>query len=82
MSEALTNMAKHARASLVQIDLDAVDGALTLSIRDDGVGGAHPGGGTGLVGLRDRIEALGGKLDVDSPEGAGTSLRVSVPIDG
>jgi PAS domain S-box-containing protein len=80
VSEALTNAAKHARASVVHVDVVAQDGTLRLSIRDDGVGGADPRQGSGLVGLQDRVEALGGMLRVDSPPGSGTSLGVKLPI--
>jgi signal transduction histidine kinase len=79
VSEALTNAAKHSRASSVRISVDAVDGALRLLISDDGVGGADPGAGSGLVGLRDRIEAAGGTLSVRSARGAGTELAIEVP---
>jgi signal transduction histidine kinase len=79
VSEALTNVAKHAQASLVHIDLDAEDGVVHLSIRDDGVGGAAPDKGSGLVGLRDRLEAVGGTIDIVSPPGNGTSLLVEIP---
>ena len=81
VSEALTNAAKHARASVVHIRLAAEDGTIRLSIRDDGVGGADPTGGSGLVGLRDRIEALGGAIEVASPTGGGTSLVARIPVD-
>jgi signal transduction histidine kinase len=81
VSEALTNAAKHARASVVHIDLEADDATVKLSIRDDGVGGADPTRGSGLVGLRDRIEALAGMIDVASPAGSGTSLVVRIPLD-
>jgi PAS domain S-box-containing protein len=79
VAEALTNAAKHSRASSVRISVDVVDGALRLSIIDDGVGGADPGAGSGLVGLRDRIEAAGGTLSVRSARGAGTELGIEVP---
>jgi signal transduction histidine kinase len=80
VSEALTNAAKHAQASVVHIELDVKDGALQLCISDDGLGGADPRAGTGLIGLRDRVEALGGRIDVASPGGDGTSLHVRIPI--
>jgi signal transduction histidine kinase len=80
VSEALTNVAKHARASSVAVDVEAVDGVLRLSVRDDGVGGADFAGGSGLVGLKDRVEALGGRIAVDSVSGAGTTLRVELPL--
>jgi signal transduction histidine kinase len=80
VSEALTNAAKHAHASLVQVVVDARADALELSIRDNGSGGADPAGGSGLTGLADRLDALGGKIDVASPVGEGTTLRVRLPI--
>ncbi|HWG65242.1 MAG TPA: GAF domain-containing protein [Streptosporangiaceae bacterium] len=82
VSEALTNAAKHARASVVQVDLKAVDGAVRLGVRDDGAGGADPGRGSGLVGLKDRVETLGGTITVQSPAGGGTTLRVELPLNG
>ena len=81
VSEALTNAAKHACASVVQVDLAADDATVQLSIRDDGAGGADPSRGSGLVGLRDRIEALGGTIEIGSPAGSGTSLVVRIPRD-
>jgi signal transduction histidine kinase len=80
VSEALTNAAKHAQASVVHVDLDTSDAALQLTIRDDGIGGALPSPGSGLLGLRDRIEALGGTLHLTSPAGNGTTLRIDVPL--
>jgi signal transduction histidine kinase len=79
-SEALTNVAKHARASVVHIDVTTDDGTLTLAVRDDGVGGADLREGSGLVGLRDRIEALGGTIAIDSPAERGTRLLVTLPL--
>jgi signal transduction histidine kinase len=80
VSEALANAAKHAHASAVHVELDAPDGTLRLAIRDDGIGGADPARGTGLTGLRDRIEAVGGTLDVTSPAGGGTTLLIEIPV--
>ena len=80
VSEALTNATKHAHASCAQITVEAHDTLLDLSIRDDGVGGADPAGGSGLVGLRDRVQALGGAIEVDSPLGAGTAILVALPL--
>jgi GAF domain-containing protein len=80
-SEALTNTAKHASASLVTIELDAQDAMLRLEIRDDGVGGADPSQGSGLVGLADRIEALGGRFELTSPVGKGTAMLIAVPVE-
>jgi signal transduction histidine kinase len=79
VSEALANAAKHAQASVVQVELDARDAIVRLTVRDDGCGGADPARGSGLVGLSDRIEALGGTLHVASPAGAGTTLLIEIP---
>jgi len=80
VSEALTNAAKHAHASVVRVDLEAKEAVVQLSVRDDGVGGARPEQGSGLIGLRDRIEALGGTIDLASPEGKGTTLLVKISL--
>jgi signal transduction histidine kinase len=80
VSEALTNTAKHANASVVNIELEVRDGFLFMAIRDDGVGGADPSLGSGLIGLTDRLEALGGRLEVSSVRSRGTSLMVEIPI--
>jgi signal transduction histidine kinase len=81
VAEALTNAAKHARASVVEVCAHVTAGILRLEIRDDGIGGATAGRGSGLTGLVDRVEALGGKMTVQSPVGSGTSLAVDIPID-
>jgi signal transduction histidine kinase len=81
VSEMLTNAAKHAHASSVQVDVTGADGVLGVVVRDDGVGGADPARGSGLVGLRDRVETLGGTITVDSPRGRGTSIDVALPLD-
>jgi signal transduction histidine kinase len=80
VSEALTNAAKHAHASIAQVAVHASDHTLHLSIHDDGVGGATPRPGSGLIGLTDRIQALGGTLSVTSPQGEGTELLVDLPL--
>jgi signal transduction histidine kinase len=87
VAETLTNTAKHAHASVVHIDLDTADGdpgrgadVLRVCVRDDGRGGAGLAGGSGLVGLKDRVEALGGRLRVHSPPGAGTVVRAELPL--
>jgi PAS domain S-box-containing protein len=80
VAEALTNAAKHAHASLVRVEAEAIDGDLHVSVRDDGVGGADPARGSGLVGLADRVEALGGRLTVNSPPGGGTTLHIDLPL--
>ena len=82
VSEALTNAAKHAHASVVKINLVEQGAILKLAIRDDGVGGADPSQGTGLAGLADRIEALDGRLKIVSPARSGTSLSIEIPIEG
>jgi signal transduction histidine kinase len=80
VAEALTNAAKHARATEVTVCVE-VDGAnLRLSIQDDGIGGAHAGKGSGLTGLTDRVEALGGQIEIASHTGNGTSLLVEIPL--
>jgi PAS domain S-box-containing protein len=79
-AEALTNAVKHACASVLQMDVTTDDAILTLRVRDDGVGGADPGGGSGLVGLQDRVEALGGTITIDSTAGLGTCVVVSLPV--
>ena len=81
VSEALTNAAKHANASSVAVGVEAADGVLRISVRDDGAGGARFAHGTGLVGLKDRVEALGGRIWLESPSGAGTSLEAELPLD-
>jgi signal transduction histidine kinase len=80
VSEALTNAAKHADASVVHVDLVVEDATIRLSIRDDGKGGADPGRGSGLLSISDRVEALGGRLEITSPVGGGTSLVTEIPI--
>jgi len=80
VSEALTNAAKHARASVVQADAEITGGTLRVHVRDDGVGGAHTVRGSGLVGLRDRVEALGGAFSVHSPPGGGTTVSCALPV--
>jgi signal transduction histidine kinase len=82
VSEMLTNVAKHAQATAVHIDVEACDSTLHVVVRDDGIGGADPAGGSGLVGLADRVAALGGVLTLESPRGSGTSLTVELPLGG
>ena len=81
-SEALANVAKYAGASHVRIELSARDGSALLEVADDGAGGADPARGTGLRGLADRLEALGGTLAVESPPGGGTRVLASLPLTG
>jgi signal transduction histidine kinase len=82
VSEALTNAAKHARASLAHVDARAQDGELHISVRDDGIGGADARRGSGLIGLTDRVEAMGGVISLSSPTGEGTTLLVDLPLEG
>jgi signal transduction histidine kinase len=80
VSEAITNTTKHARASYAQVTVEQRDALLHLSIRDDGVGGADPAGGSGLIGLRDRVQALDGSIEVTSRLGEGTAIVVELPL--
>ena len=80
VSEALANVAKHARASAADVEIRIEDGALRVHVRDNGAGGADPARGSGLVGLRDRVEALGGRLVLTSPPGKGTSMVAELPL--
>jgi signal transduction histidine kinase len=80
VSEALANAAKHAQASAVHVELSAPGAIVRLAIRDDGIGGADPAQGSGLVGVSDRIEAVGGTLAVTSPAGGGTTLLIEIPV--
>ncbi|MGE5136538.1 MAG: CHASE3 domain-containing protein [Gemmatimonadota bacterium] len=82
VSEALTNVAKHAHASAVRVEARLDGAVLRLLVRDDGAGGADPGRGSGLIGLSDRVEALGGRIEVSSPPGGGTSLLAVIPAGG
>jgi signal transduction histidine kinase len=81
-AEALTNAAKHAHASIVHVALEAHDEKVRLAIRDDGIGGADLSRGSGLIGLSDRIAAVGGTLTVTSPAGNGTTLLTEIPLEG
>ena len=81
-AEALTNVAKYAHASEASVQLSVEDDCLRLQVRDDGVGGADPSTGSGLRGLRDRVDALDGHLELDSPPGGGTTVTVEIPLDG
>jgi GAF domain-containing protein len=82
VSEALTNAVKHAHASVVYVELAVRDTTAELAIHDDGIGGADPVNGSGLVGLSDRIAALGGTVQVTSPAGDGTTLLIEIPLEG
>jgi amino acid transporter/GAF domain-containing protein len=81
VAEAITNVAKYARATRATIVVERVrdDGSVAVTVEDDGIGGADPENGTGLVGLADRVEALGGRLEIESPRGEGTRLTAEIP---
>ncbi|MCW2901705.1 MAG: histidine kinase, partial [Streptosporangiaceae bacterium] len=80
VTEALTNAAKHASATVIDVEVAADAGMLRVRVRDDGRGGADLTRGTGLIGLTDRVEALGGRLTLHSPPGAGTTMHVTLPL--
>jgi signal transduction histidine kinase len=80
VAETVTNTMKHAEASRVDVTVQLREGSLWVCVRDDGVGGADPACGSGLVGLRDRIEAFGGTMTLDSPSGKGTTLIAQLPL--
>jgi signal transduction histidine kinase len=82
VSEALANAAKHAQASVAHVNIETEGSLLHVSIGDDGLGGADPSRGSGLIGLTDRVQALGGTLSVRSPPGEGTTIRVELPVGG
>jgi signal transduction histidine kinase len=79
-SEALANVAKYAQATQAFVDVGLEEGRLRLRVRDDGVGGADPEQGSGLKGLRDRVDALDGRLELHSPPGEGTTLSIEIPV--
>ena len=81
VSEALTNAIKHSGADGAEVTARVDDGILRVEIRDDGAGGADPGRGSGLTGLRDRVEGLGGTIEITSPVGSGTSVLVEIPLE-
>ncbi len=82
VAEALTNIAKYAGASAAEVEATTREGVLQVWVRDDGRGGADFGRGSGLAGLKDRIEALGGRISLHSPPGAGTTLQIALPLSG
>jgi signal transduction histidine kinase len=80
VSEALTNAAKHAHASVVHVAVETQDRVLRVSVRDDGLGGADPARGSGLLGMKDRAEAIGGTMSLQSSRSGGTSLQIELPL--
>jgi signal transduction histidine kinase len=79
VSEALANVGKYAEASEVRISVGRSNGHVTVEVRDDGVGGADPAKGSGLRGLADRVAAVGGRIEIDSPTGRGTTVSAQIP---
>lgn len=82
VAETLTNVAKYARASSARVEVARLNGALQVTVSDDGVGGADPAVGSGLRGLVDRVAVLDGTLEIESPPGGGTSIRAKIPLSG
>jgi PAS domain S-box-containing protein len=82
VAEAIANAAKHAHATVVRVELAAEDSLVRLAICDDGAGGADPSRGSGLIGLRDRVEAIGGTMELESRPGHGTAIRICLPCEG
>ena len=80
VAEALTNVVKYGQASLAEVSVETVDGSVRITVKDDGVGGADPARGSGLRGLSDRVEALEGRLVVESAAGSGTTVRAEIPL--
>jgi signal transduction histidine kinase len=80
VAEAITNIAKYAHATQASVAVERSNGIASVVVSDDGIGGAKPGVGSGLVGLADRVEALGGRLHVDSPPGRGTRISAEIPL--
>jgi len=81
VAEGLTNAAKHSRASEVTVSANTDDANLFLCVQDNGIGGAHVGKGSGLIGLFDRVEALGGQIKIDCPLEGGTLLHATIPLE-
>jgi signal transduction histidine kinase len=82
VSESLTNVAKYAQASRIDVRASCVAGVARVHVADDGIGGANPDKGSGLGGLHDRVEALGGRLVVESAHGKGTTVVAEIPLEG
>ena len=80
VAEALTNVTRYAGATTARVSAAVADDGLTVTITDDGRGGADPGRGTGLRGLTDRVAAIGGSLEIDSSPGEGTTVRAALPL--
>jgi signal transduction histidine kinase len=81
VAESFANAARYSDASTIRVKAQVRGNVLQLSVRDDGLGGADPGEGTGLIGLKDRVEAIGGTLTVHSPPGQGTTVDAAIPLN-
>jgi signal transduction histidine kinase len=81
VSEAVANVTRYAAADRATVAVTATDGTVTVEVSDDGAGGADPAQGSGLRGLADRVEAIGGRIEIVSPPGAGTRIRAVLPVD-
>jgi len=79
-AEALTNVARHARVTQAELAVHVLEGDLCLLVRDDGVGWGGRGVGVGVLGMRERAEEVGGRVDIESRQGAGTTVRVRIPL--
>jgi len=79
VAETLTNIVRYAEADRARVRVERIDGYVEVEVSDDGVGGAQPGSGSGLTGLADRVEALGGEFDIESPAGSGTRVIARIP---
>jgi signal transduction histidine kinase len=82
VAEALTNTAKYAQASQLTVCVETKGADLLVSVHDDGIGGADSSKGSGLIGLKDRVEVLGGDMQITSLRGRGTSLHIVIPVEG
>jgi signal transduction histidine kinase len=80
VAEALTNVVKYAHATQATVSVSRDNGRAVVEVSDDGIGGADPGRGSGLSGLADRVSALDGSMELDSPAGSGTRLRAEIPV--
>jgi signal transduction histidine kinase len=79
VAEALTNVARYSQAATAEVRVTRLNGSVEVEVSDDGIGGADPAHGSGLRGLADRVAALDGRLEVDSPQGGGTTIRALIP---
>jgi signal transduction histidine kinase len=80
VTEALANVAKHAQAAAISVTVETHANGIRATVEDDGVGGSHAEAGSGLIGLTDRVEALGGRIVLDSPPNQGTRISIDLPL--